>query len=169
MYGIEMEAIYYKNRMKEGEALKPGRVLYLKNRRPEKEEVKYESLPQAIVKAISDTTKLYHKVELKQTLYGISQKYGTPVDSLKSWNKITNIPLEVGQILVVKQNKYDKSPIVKRPLPDGFMVHTVVKGETLFKIAQSYPNLSVEQIKKWNNKTDNNVLVGEELLIKKVR
>ena len=169
MYGIDMEAIYYKNRMKEGEALKPGRVLYLKNRRPEKEEVKYESLPQAIVKAISDTTKLYHKVELKQTLYGISQKYGTPVDSLKSWNKITNIPLEVGQILVVKQNKYDKSSIVKRPLPDGFMVHTVVKGETLFKIAQSYPNLSVEQIKKWNNKTDNNVLVGEELLIKKVR
>lgn len=168
MYGIDEEAIYYKNRMKEDEALKPGRVLYLKNRRPENEPIKYETLPQTIAVALSDTSKIYHKVELKQTLYGISQKYGVPVDSIKTWNKLGNIPLEVGQMLIVKQPKNMLPPVkdIKNNQSTGFDVYIVNKGETLYRIAHSL-GISVEQIKLWNNKTDNTVSVGEKLLFKK--
>lgn len=166
MYGVEMEAILYKNRMEENEALKPGRILYLKNRRPANEPLKFEVLPAVIVSAISDTNKLYHKVELKQTLFGIAQKYAVSVDSIKVWNKLTNIPIEVGQVLIVSQHKNVAHPIVKKTVPEGFIVHVVAKGETMYKIAQSYPGLNVAHIKLWNHKVDNNLYVGEELLIK---
>jgi membrane-bound lytic murein transglycosylase D len=169
MYGITIEAILNKNRMEATETLKPGRIVYLKNKRPENEPVKFELLPPAIVVAISDTNKLYHKVELKQTLYGIAQKYAVPVDSIKTWNKITTVPLEVGQVLIVKQQKNTIYQTPKKTVPEGFIVHVVLKGETLFKISQSYPGLHVAQIKLWNHKVDDNVFVGEELLIKKSR
>ena len=169
MYGITIDAILNKNRMEETETLKPGRIIYLKNKRPENEPVKFESLAPAIVVAISDTNKMYHKVELKQTLYGIAQKYAVPVDSIKIWNKITTVPLEVGQVLIVRQNKNVVYQTPKKVVPEGFIVHVVAKGETLFKISQSYPGLHVAQIKLWNHKVDDNVFVGEELLIKKSR
>ena len=169
MYGITIDAILHKNRMEESETLKPGRIIYLKNKRPENEPVKFESLAPAIVVAISDTNKMYHKVELKQTLYGIAQKYAVPVDSIKIWNKITTVPLEVGQVLIVRQNKNVVYQTPKKAVPEGFIVHVVAKGETLFKISQSYPGLHVAQIKLWNHKVDDNVFIGEELLIKKSR
>jgi LysM repeat protein len=44
-------------------------------------------------------------------------------------------------------------------------VHTVQKGETLFSIAQKY-DITVQQIKDWNNLTSNALEVGQQLKIK---
>ncbi len=177
MYGIKLESILAKNRMKPEEALQPGRVLYLKSKRPENEPIKFETLSEKLAVAKTDTSKVYHKVELKQTLYGISTKYGTPVDSIKKWNNIGNTPLEVGQLLIVKINKNvaqnntgtkeNQQVVVTKTIPEGFIIHTVAKGETIYKISKSYPNTTVQNILQWNKKINNSVYVGEELLIKK--
>jgi len=165
-YGIKVDAILEKNRMKPDEALKPGRVLYLKSKRPENEEIKYEVLPASLAKSQTDSTNTYHKVEPKQTLYGIANIYKTPVDSIVSWNKLTTKVLEVGQLIIVKK-KTEKPKLNTLILNPNEINHIVQKGETLYKIAKLYPKISVEQIKLWNNKKDNNVSEGEVLIIKK--
>lgn len=42
--------------------------------------------------------------------------------------------------------------------------HTVATGETLFRLSQRY-NVSVDDIKKWNNLRDNTIKVGQRLTI----
>jgi len=46
------------------------------------------------------------------------------------------------------------------------LTHLVKKGETLYAISKQY-GVSVEQLKMWNNKTDNNIKAGQELWIEK--
>ena len=43
-------------------------------------------------------------------------------------------------------------------------IHTVKKGETLYRIAKNY-GVSVDQVKAWNNKNANTILIGEQLLV----
>jgi LysM repeat protein len=45
--------------------------------------------------------------------------------------------------------------------------HEVKKGETLFSIAQQY-DISVQQLREWNNLEENNLSVGETIVINKV-
>lgn len=44
------------------------------------------------------------------------------------------------------------------------LTHTVASGETLFRLSQRY-NVSIEDIKKWNNLRDNTIRVGQRLTI----
>jgi membrane-bound lytic murein transglycosylase D len=44
--------------------------------------------------------------------------------------------------------------------------HTVVAGENLFRLSQKY-GVTVDEIKKWNNLSDNNIKVGQKLIINK--
>ncbi len=50
--------------------------------------------------------------------------------------------------------------------PDGDVIHEVMYGQTLWSIAIQY-NTTVEQIKRLNNLTDNTVVQGWKLLVKK--
>jgi LysM repeat protein len=58
------------------------------------------------------------------------------------------------------------SPTVdKAPQPSPKMLtHTVSSGETLFRLSQRY-NVSIDDIKKWNNLRDNTIRVGQRLTI----
>lgn len=42
--------------------------------------------------------------------------------------------------------------------------YTVVKGDTLYRISRTY-GVTVEQLKKWNNLTDNIIGIGQRLII----
>ena len=44
--------------------------------------------------------------------------------------------------------------------------HKVVKGDTLWGISQKY-NVSVQQIKEWNNLSDNNIKLGQRIVVGK--
>ena len=43
--------------------------------------------------------------------------------------------------------------------------YTVVKGDTLYRISRKY-DVTVEQLKKWNNLTDNIISIGQRLIVK---
>ena len=68
--------------------------------------------------------------------------------------------LEIGQILKVPY-------VPKRQVrsTDG-TIHTVASKETMFSISQAY-NVTIDEIKQWNNLTDNSLSVGQEIIIKK--
>ena len=42
--------------------------------------------------------------------------------------------------------------------------HTVVKGENLFRISRTY-GVTVDQLKRWNNLTDNLISIGQRLIV----
>ena len=42
--------------------------------------------------------------------------------------------------------------------------HTVVRGDTLYRISREY-GVTVAQLKKWNNLTDNIISIGQQLIV----
>lgn len=110
------------------------------------------------IETINGKTFIVHKVGEKETLYGISRRYGVTVNQVLEFNKTADAGLEIGQIL--------KVPYVPRPkTPKGATVHKVTEKETLFSISRQY-NVTIDELKQWNSLSDNSLSVGQELVIK---
>lgn len=104
---------------------------------------------------------IIHQVDAKETLFSISRRYGVPVTDLAQENPSAGSGLSIGQILRV--------PYIPRTKPrteNGRIVHKVAPKETMFSISKQY-GVTLDDLKKWNNLTDNALNVGQELIIKK--
>lgn len=105
---------------------------------------------------------IIHSIDEKETLYAISRRYGVPITSILEANPTADGGLSVGQQL--------KVPYVPKAKPvqtaTGDRKHRVAAGETLFSISKQY-DVSVDEIKVWNNLKDNALSLGQELIIKK--
>lgn len=86
------------------------------------------------------------------TLYQIAKKFNTTVETLKSLNNLTSNTLSIGQKLIIPASKED------------YTIYKVVKGDSLYQIAQKY-NTSVDEIKKLNNLSNNTLNIDQELKI----
>ncbi|GAB3887330.1 lytic transglycosylase domain-containing protein [Spirosoma agri] len=113
-----------------------------------------------------------HTVERGQTYYSISKLYGLTVDELLAMNNLTmsNV-LESGQQLIVKSTGgrgavQSSKTSEAAPTKSAVTYHTVVKGETMFRISKQY-GVTIEQIQAWNNLTDNTVKEGQRIKIQK--
>lgn len=51
-------------------------------------------------------------------------------------------------------------------MSDGAGSHTVVKGETLYRLSKQY-GVTVDDLKAWNNLPDNTIHVGQEIVVSK--
>ena len=102
---------------------------------------------------------IVHKVDAGETLYAISRRYGVTVEQIVAQNPAADAGLEIEQILKVPYvPKTTKSAAQGRK-------HIVAEKETLFSISRLY-GVTVDEIKKWNNLTDNALSLGQELVIK---
>lgn len=104
-----------------------------------------------------------HQVGEKETLYGLSKRYGTTVADILAQNPTADAGLEVGQILRIPYGGKPKAPDAVKTSQG--IVHRVAVKETMFSIARHY-NVSVDDIKAWNNLKDGNLSVGQEILIR---
>jgi len=114
-----------------------------------------------------------HTVEAKETLYSISKIYDVEVMDIVNWNKL-NIAdgLQIGQILELivdkdwqtQVNNVEKKNSVNME-DEGFIVHRVQVGDTMYAIANKY-GVTVEDIQAWNDKEDTAVTIGERIWIK---
>lgn len=99
-----------------------------------------------------------YKVAKGDTLYSISRRSGVAIDDIKKWNNLNNNTLSVGQTLKLKA-----------PSNSGTITgdtHKVVSGDTLYNISKR-SNVSVENIKKWNNLKNDNISKGQTLYLVK--
>jgi LysM repeat protein len=112
------------------------------------------------VETVNGKVFVIHRVEEKETLYAISRRYGSSVDLIRQYNASAATGLEVGQIL--------KIPYTPKATSSGGagLVHKVTPKETLFSISKIY-GVSTDELKQWNNLTDNSLTVGQELVIRK--
>ncbi|MEM7550279.1 MAG: LysM peptidoglycan-binding domain-containing protein [Bacteroidota bacterium] len=100
-----------------------------------------------------------HVVEKGQTLYAISRLYDVSVkDILQANGMDQSIQLAIGQELLIPEMSKNIEETTNSK------THTVKAGDTLYKIAKQY-GVSVEDILKWNNKTDYTLKVEEKLVI----
>ena len=114
------------------------------------------------IETINGKVFVLHKVGEKETLYGISKRYGTTVDIILQFNPTADGGLEIGQILKVP---YTPRPKTTASTGGGF-IHEVTAKETMFSIAKAY-NVSVDEVRQWNNLSSNELSIGQQLVIKK--
>ncbi len=104
-------------------------------------------------------TFIIHQVDEGETLYSLSRRYGASVDLISQENPEVGSGLKIGQKLLIPFAKKTSKKVTGN-------VHIVKPSETLFSISRQY-NVSTSDIKKWNQLKDNNISIGQELVIKK--
>ena len=95
------------------------------------------------------------------SLYKIANKFNTTVDEIKRLNNLTSNTLSIGQKLIIKQNNSSDN----NNNNTNNETYTVVAGDSLYKIANKF-NTTVDEIKRLNNLTSNNLSIGQQLIIK---
>lgn len=119
-----------------------------------------------------------HIVQPGETLFSISRQYGVQVDDIKKWNGLGNNEIFIGQeLMFYKQGSGAAyagaiTEKAKEAIPQatqfdekkGELTHKVSPGETLFSISRKY-EVSVEDIKKWNKLTSNDLSIDQVLVV----
>lgn len=95
----------------------------------------------------------YYIVKKGDSLYSIARRNNMTVDELKSLNNLTSNILSIGQKLIINSGSKVSNN-----------VYVVKKGDTLWSIANNF-NVSVNDLKNANNKSNNSLSIGEQLII----
>src|SRR5690625_3076380 len=98
-----------------------------------------------------------YKVKSGDTLYSIANKHNISVSNLKKWNNLKSNIISVNQVLKVS-NKSTPSK------PDKAKTYKVKSGDTLYSIATKH-DISVDDLKKWNNLKSNIISVDQTLKV----
>jgi len=128
-------------------------------------EVKPASLVFKMVEAQEegDIKNNIHLVKTGETLFGISRQYQILVADLKILNSMDSTGgIQIGQKLLVKKPEAKESGSAQKQTES--IEYTVATGDSLYKISKKY-NVSIDQIKEWNNKKDLNISIGEKIKI----
>ena len=144
-YGIKMETIREKNRMDENEAVDPGRVLWLRSKRPKNRPVEYkvvEKIDKPVIKTapvltptpVVDSSSIKKPEKLKPT-ENIFEHYNTQT-----------------QLFVIDS------------IRNVCTFHEVITGETLFGISRKY-QVATDTLIRWNNLEGYNIKIGQKLLV----
>lgn len=124
----------------------------------------YERYAEGVVKAVADykgidykppVVRDTYKVQRGDTLWNISKKFNISVDELKKINNLDSNLLYIGEEL--KLPSYET-------VTDSNITYIVSKGDTLYSIAAKN-EISVNDLKKYNNLTSDNLYIGQELNI----
>ncbi len=118
------------------------------------DESNYQEYGDAIIEGIIDytngTSDNIYVVKSGDSLWSIAQKYGITVNELKSANNLVNNNLSIGQ---------------KLKIPAGTIsddIYIVKQGDSLWKIATAN-NISVSELKNYNNLKSNTLQIGQKL------
>ncbi|GGK71559.1 LysM peptidoglycan-binding domain-containing protein [Rufibacter glacialis] len=133
------------------------------------------------IKTQNGKTYITHKVTPGETLYALARKYGVAVAKIVEANKNVDKALVVGQTVLIPLRPGASgtasaaaaspepvaSPAANRTYEvdaKGNKRHTVQARQTLFSIANQH-NVSIDDLKKWNNLTASTVKVGQSLIV----
>ena len=103
---------------------------------------------------LEPNTSEQYTVQRGDTLYSISKKFNISINKIKELNNLESNTILPGQILIIKEQTTPPQPTT----------YKVQKGDTLYSISQQF-NTTVDEIKKLNNITSNNIYINQELYI----
>ncbi len=103
---------------------------------------------------------IIHKVEAKETLFGISRRYGVTVDQLKQANPELG-GLAIDQLLSIPY----PTRTAASPKPDAHsQFHIVAAGDTFYSISRLY-NTSVDSLMQMNKLSSTALSLGDTLVV----
>lgn len=134
---------------------------------------------------------ILHRVDEGQTLFAIARRYGRSVADIRAANpdlkdvvqydQLIRIPIPDGALSRKEEKKLDKAireeeKMQKREAkatqkdaqrtddPAKAGIHVVEPGQTLYSLAVRY-GISQDDLRRWNNLGNNNVLIGQALIV----
>ncbi|MFN3405542.1 MAG: LysM peptidoglycan-binding domain-containing protein [Cytophagaceae bacterium] len=160
-YGIRINEIKKKNRMKfKEEGLKPGRVLWLKRKRPKKIEIEYKSIPSP-VRIDNENVKRKEADQPKESSQVTKTEEVIKTPEVRTETVITeSVQKEVKEIVNVEQVEPNQKKIEEK------INHLVVQGETLYSISRLY-GVPVDSIRVWNGLVNNEIKMHQNLIVGK--
>ncbi|TKC06771.1 LysM peptidoglycan-binding domain-containing protein [Pedobacter polaris] len=121
-----------------------------------------------------------YTIKAKDNLNMLAERYGTTVDEIKRVNGLRSINLQIGQVLKIPTNENVAIPIAEAKTPPSEKIvidnktttneaianveHTIKAKENLNLIAEKY-GTTVEEIKRINGLSSNNLRIGQVLKI----
>lgn len=118
-----------------------------------------------------------HTLKQGETLSALARQYNTSVGDIMRANGMhADSKLVYGSNIKIPSTKKQANIAVKTTPPvantpvqakgasSGEITHLVAKGETLYSISKKY-NVTVDQLKAWNNLTDNSAKLGTLLIV----
>ncbi len=103
----------------------------------------------------------FHTVIKGDTLWDISQRYGTDVQTLKKLNDIKSHWIYPGKTILLPGEEKSKDVVVH-----SYSMYTIQKGDTLWDIGQKY-SVSVEKLMKTNGLSSSLIYPGQQVMIPK--
>lgn len=98
---------------------------------------------------VKEATAEQYEIQPGDTLYRISQQFGTTVESFKEENYFTNDIIYVEDILEVRPKE---------------KLYIIEPGDTLYRIAAEY-NTTVEQLQAWNGLHSDLIYAGDTMSV----
>ena len=105
----------------------------------------------------------FHTIKTGESLGKIADKYNVSISNLKSWNKIKGNTIQAGKKLKIYSDKKITENSEQKTSKNG--TYTVKNGDSLFSISKQFPGVSIEDLKKWNDISGDNIQPGMKLKI----
>lgn len=105
----------------------------------------------------------FHTIKSGESLGKIADKYNVSISELKNWNNIKGNNIQAGKKLKIYSDKKVITKTESKPNNDG--IYTVKSGDSLFSISKQFPGVSIDDIKKWNDISGDNIQPGMKLKI----
>ncbi|MFM2213136.1 MAG: hypothetical protein RL427_399 [Bacteroidota bacterium] len=107
----------------------------------------------------------YYQVQKGDNLFSIAKKFNVSLEDLKKWNNLEDMNVQLGSKLALANNdQSDKEDASKTETK--IVEYKVKKGDNIGSIAKKY-NAAIDDLKEWNNLTDNNIKVGTSIIVSK--
>ncbi|MEP0862488.1 MAG: LysM peptidoglycan-binding domain-containing protein [Ignavibacterium sp.] len=108
----------------------------------------------------------YYKVNPGETIGQIAEKFKVKISDIQNWNNLSGNKIIAGSRLKIYSNTNLSDIEVEsvRNSNNASGTHIIRRGETISSIAALY-NISVSDLKKWNNLTDDNIQIGDKLIV----
>jgi membrane-bound lytic murein transglycosylase D len=107
----------------------------------------------------------YYQVQKGDNLFSIAKKFNVSLEDLKKWNNLEDMNLQLGSKLALANNDLNEKEDAPKT-ETKIVEYKVKKGDNIASIAKKY-NTAIDDLKEWNNLTDNTIKVGTSIIVSK--
>lgn len=112
-------------------------------------------------------SQIRYRVKSGDYLGKIANQFGVRISDIKRWNGLRNNNISIGQRLTIHSRKpvlnTVKKPAIKTASLSNEKTYEVKEGDTLWSISRKFSEISIENIKEWNDISSSSLKPGMKL------